>query len=153
MRTKIKTLADQYQRSAEWSEEDNCYVGSIPDLCDRCCHGDTQAEVYQQLDEIAQSWIEEILHAGETPPEAKTIAYTPKNARNTFSKNKVSELRHQYKLSQEAFAKHLGITPKTLRNWEQGTCSPSGAAARLLQITKDHPEIIIPQPTHSLTKA
>jgi len=46
-------------------------------------------------------------------------------------------------LTQERFAAALGISVKTLRNWEQGRREPSGPAMRLLQIAARHPEVIL----------
>ena len=28
---------DEYTKIVEWSDEDNCYVGSVPELCGPCC--------------------------------------------------------------------------------------------------------------------
>lgn len=45
-------------------------------------------------------------------------------------------------LSQAAFARLLGVSVRTLQEWEQGRKSPSGAAATLLKIAARHPEIL-----------
>lgn len=45
-RTEVEKIAANYLKLVRWSDEDDCYVGSIPDLCGDCCHGDTQSEVY-----------------------------------------------------------------------------------------------------------
>jgi len=45
-------------------------------------------------------------------------------------------------LSQPAFAKLLGVSLRTLREWEQGKKTPSGAAATLLKVAARHPEIL-----------
>jgi len=54
----------------------------------------------------------------------------------------VAEARAKTGLSQEKFAELLGISPRTLRDWEQGRRSPSGAAQTLLRIASKHPEIL-----------
>ena len=54
----------------------------------------------------------------------------------------VAEARAKTGLSQEKFAELLGISPRTLRDWEQGRRSPSGAAQTLLRIAAKHPEIL-----------
>jgi len=54
----------------------------------------------------------------------------------------VAEARAKTGLSQEKFAALLGISPRTLRDWEQGRRSPSGAAQTLLRIASKHPEIL-----------
>jgi putative transcriptional regulator len=45
-------------------------------------------------------------------------------------------------LSQSRFAALLGISVRTLHDWEQGRREPSGAAKTLLQIAVRHPEVL-----------
>lgn len=45
-------------------------------------------------------------------------------------------------LSQAAFAKLLGVSVRTLQEWEQGRKNPSGAAATLLKVASLHPEVL-----------
>lgn len=48
---------------------------------------------------------------------------------------KIKKLRKiTYHMSQPQFASFLNVTTSTVRAWEQGQKSPSGAAARLLEI-------------------
>src|ERR1041384_3270809 len=54
----------------------------------------------------------------------------------------VKKIRANYKLSQSEFAALMGISVKTLRNWEQGRRAPEGAARVLLQVAAKHPEVI-----------
>ncbi len=49
---------DRYLKIVEWSDEDQCYVGSIPGWIGKCCHGDNEVEVYHQLGQILEEWIE-----------------------------------------------------------------------------------------------
>ena len=49
---------DEYTKIVEWSDEDNCYVGSVPELCGPCCHGDDKETVYRELCEIVDEWVE-----------------------------------------------------------------------------------------------
>ena len=49
---------DRYLKIVEWSDEDQCYVGSIPGWIGKCCHGDNEEEVYHQLCQILEEWIE-----------------------------------------------------------------------------------------------
>ncbi|MHA7817645.1 MAG: helix-turn-helix domain-containing protein [Pseudohaliea sp.] len=51
-------------------------------------------------------------------------------------------LRHFVGLSQMDFARALGISVHTLRNWEQGRRKPDGPALALLKIAARHPRII-----------
>ena len=45
-------------------------------------------------------------------------------------------------LSQAAFAILLGVSVRTLQEWEQGRKLPSGAAATLLKVASRHPEVL-----------
>ena len=54
----------------------------------------------------------------------------------------VKRIREQYQLSQSEFAALLGISVKTLQNWEQGRRSPHGSARILLQVAARHPEAV-----------
>ena len=54
----------------------------------------------------------------------------------------VSALRQFIGLSQVRFAKALGISVHTLRNWEQDRRRPEGPALALLRIAARHPRIL-----------
>lgn len=54
----------------------------------------------------------------------------------------VAALRRFTGLSQEAFARALGISVHTLRNWEQGRRMPEGPALALLRIVARHPRVL-----------
>lgn len=60
-----------------------------------------------------------------------------------FDNPDVKEIRMQYGLSQDKFAKMLGISTSTLRNWEQGRRKPEGPARILLTIAAKHPETVL----------
>ena len=53
-----------------------------------------------------------------------------------------SEVRAKVGMSQSAFAKLLGVSVRTLQEWEQGRRKPSGAAQTLLTIAQRHPEYL-----------
>ncbi len=55
----------------------------------------------------------------------------------------VRGLRERFGLSQTQFAALLGISPGTLRNWEQGRRSPEGAARVLLRVAAKHPQAVL----------
>lgn len=60
-----------------------------------------------------------------------------------FENPDVKAIRKQYGLSQNKFAKLLGISSSTLRNWEQGRRKPEGPARVLLSVAAKHPEAIL----------
>ena len=45
-------------------------------------------------------------------------------------------------LSQSEFAEILGVSVRTLQDWEQGRRKPSGAAATLLKIAEKNPDLL-----------
>jgi putative transcriptional regulator len=45
-------------------------------------------------------------------------------------------------LSQQKFADALGVSTRTLQEWEQGRRKPSGAARTLLTIAVKRPEVL-----------
>jgi putative transcriptional regulator len=45
-------------------------------------------------------------------------------------------------LTQSAFAKLLGVSVRTLQDWEQGRREPSGAAKTLIAIAERRPEVL-----------
>ncbi len=54
----------------------------------------------------------------------------------------VAALRRFVGLTQLTFAKAMGISVHTLRNWEQGRRKPEGPALSLLRIAARHPRIL-----------
>ncbi|MBI3923031.1 MAG: helix-turn-helix domain-containing protein [Armatimonadetes bacterium] len=54
-------------------------------------------------------------------------------------------IRAKLHMSQAAFAGLLGVSLRTLRDWEQGRRKPSGPAEALLRIAEQHPEVLIRQ--------
>jgi len=60
-----------------------------------------------------------------------------------FENPDVKAIRKKYGLSQNKFAKLLGISASTLRNWEQGRRNPEGPARILLSVADKHPEAIL----------
>lgn len=50
-------------------------------------------------------------------------------------------IRARLNLSQAAFARLLGVSVRTLQDWEQGRRQPRGPAKRLLYLAERHPEI------------
>ena len=53
-----------------------------------------------------------------------------------------AEAREKMGLTQQAFASMLGVSPRTLQDWEQGRRSPTGAAKTLLRVAVTHPEVL-----------
>ena len=58
----------QYLKIVEWSEEDQCYIGQCPGIVGQCCHGQDEAQVYSELCQIVDDWIEIIKQEGKPLP-------------------------------------------------------------------------------------
>ena len=56
---------------------------------------------------------------------------------------RVSETRARVGLSQKEFARLLGVSVRTLQEWEQGRRAPSGAARTLLLIAQRNPRALL----------
>ena len=60
-----------------------------------------------------------------------TVVYSP-----------VAQARVASGLSQSRFAALMGVSVRTLQEWEQGRRKPSGAAQTLLAVAVRHPEVL-----------
>ena len=60
----------KYAKVVEWSEEDQCYVGSAPGLIFGGCHGDDERDVFSELCRIVEEAIELYTEAGLSLPPA-----------------------------------------------------------------------------------
>ncbi len=70
-RKQIKEQAARFLKFVEWSDEDRCFIGRCPALFGGGVHGDDEAEVYRELCEAAEEWVE-LLHKDGVPlPEAE----------------------------------------------------------------------------------
>ena len=61
---------DRYLKIIAWSEEDKCYIGSVPGWIGTCCHGDNEEKVYHALCQIVDEWIEIYQKDGNPLPPA-----------------------------------------------------------------------------------
>ena len=59
----------RYVKRVEWSDEDQCFVGSCPGAIGPCCHGDDEVAVYRDLCGIVDEWLEVIHREEEALPE------------------------------------------------------------------------------------
>ncbi len=62
--------SDRYLKIVEWSEEDQCYVGTCPGLMLGGVHGKDEAKVYKQLSQAVEEWIDIYEQDGDPLPEA-----------------------------------------------------------------------------------
>ncbi len=78
----------------------------------------------------------------ESVKEMDKISRGRKKASRRFiyKKPEVQKIREKTGLSQTDFAKLIGVSNRTLENWEQGRRSPTGPARALLKIVESDPE-------------
>lgn len=50
-------------------------------------------------------------------------------------------IRQKLNMSQSVFASLMGVSVRTLQDWEQGRREPQGPAVALLRIAEQHPDV------------
>ena len=92
----------------------------------------TPAKVWEVRSDAKGSFI-------RRPVDPKSFRRAQKAAWN----RSIAATRQKLGLSQNRFARLLGISVRTLHHWEQGTRTPSGAARVLLRVAALHPEAVL----------
>jgi len=64
------TDAARYLKIVEWSDADEAFVGQCPGVIRPCCHGSDEAEVYRELCQIVEEWVEVMNRDGQPLPPA-----------------------------------------------------------------------------------
>ncbi len=60
----------RYAKIVEWSDEDQCFVGSAPDLILGGCHGPDERAVFEELCQIVDEAVETYKKEGKPLPPA-----------------------------------------------------------------------------------
>jgi len=70
-----------YFKIVEWSEKDQCFIGQCPGIIGPCCHGDDEVQVYAELCQIVEEWIEIFKQDGKPlpPPTVSQKIFSPSN--------------------------------------------------------------------------
>lgn len=69
----------RYVKIVEWSDEDDCFVGSCPGLLYGGCHGDDELAVFEQLCEAVEDAIDLFKRDGKPlPPPTSGRDYATK---------------------------------------------------------------------------
>jgi predicted RNase H-like HicB family nuclease len=70
--------SERYAKIVEWSDEDQCFVGSAPGLFYSGCHGDDEKQVFAELCEIVEEVLETYRQEGKPlPPPTADQEYVP----------------------------------------------------------------------------
>ena len=72
------------------------------------------------------------IHKGKLKPSRVT----------KFDAISIKSIRHKLHQSQSEFAFMIGVSPSTLRNWEQGSREPEGPARALLTVAQKNPDVV-----------
>ena len=86
------------------------------------------SDEYMAGQELGEKLLESI---GQMNAGLGTVVYSP-----------IIAARQRSGLSQARFAALLGVSVRTLQEWEQGRRQPSGAARTLLKMAERYPEIL-----------
>ena len=92
----------------------------------------TQSTKHSEMSEFEKDLLESIRQAKRGEGRMTKVAVTA-----------ATEARLKLGVSQSAFAQLLGVSVRTLQEWEQGRREPSGAARTLLRIALRSPEAIL----------
>ncbi len=89
-------------------------------------------------DELFADLVASVKEGGEILRGEKEPART-----SPYDRLNIKRIREKYDLTQEQFAAMLGISVRTLRNWEQGRRVPEGPAMVLLRVADKHPQAVL----------
>ena len=62
--------ADRYVKLVEWSDQDQCFIGSCPELLYGGCHGEDPRAVFDELCQIVEETVELYEQDGKPLPPA-----------------------------------------------------------------------------------
>lgn len=90
-----------------------------------------EKKMFAELEASLQEGMD-IIHRDQPP--ARTFIYDVPD---------VKAIRENLKLTQRQFAALVGISPRTLQNWEQGHRMPEGPARVLLMVAARNPQAVL----------
>ena len=77
------TLSAGYAKIVEWSQEDQCYVGSAPGLVYGGCHGADEHQVFDELCQIVDEAI--ALYEQDGKPAAGNVGTRPHQSHHEWN--------------------------------------------------------------------
>ncbi len=136
--------ARRYPMMIAWSEEDELFLSSFPDVPGIVTHGATPEEAAERGEEVIAIWLTSLLDAGhEIPQPSLTARQASVRRPPRYSADRIAQIRRNLDVSQQVFADILNVSAGTVRSWEQGIRRPDGASLRLLDIAERHPEALL----------
>ncbi len=67
----MKSIADQYEKIVYWSDEDSCFIGVCPEFFMGGVHGNDPNDVFKELLEVVDEWVEIFEKDSRPLPEPK----------------------------------------------------------------------------------
>jgi putative transcriptional regulator len=95
----------------------------------------SQPEPREPIDDPPELTADDFEHAIRSDRRERIIA-------GQLQAGDVAALRRFVRLTQEQFAEALGISVRTLQNWEQNRVTPDGPGLALLRIAAREPSVI-----------
>lgn len=135
--------ARRYAVEITWDARDRIFVVTVPDLPGVMTHGATREEAATMGDEVIATFIAAQRYDRLPVPSPVTAREVTVTAPPSYGAGGVHKIRRRLGFSQAAFAALLGVSPKTVAAWEQGTRKPDGASRRLLAIAETHPQTLL----------
>jgi predicted RNase H-like HicB family nuclease/DNA-binding XRE family transcriptional regulator len=133
-------VARRYAMVIEWSDADNAFIVSAPDLVGLHTHGATREDAARMGEEVIAIWLSAHADRGLPIPPPQFTALGNERRRDA---ERVRRVRRKLAVSQRDFANLLNVSVGAVRAWEQGLRTPDGASARLLEIAEQHPEVLL----------
>ena len=84
-----------------------------------------------------------LLHAVRDMKAGRAARVYVPNGKGGMVRSEVARARMLSGLTQQKFASLLGVSLRTLQEWEQGRKNPSGAARTLLKIAGTNPKALL----------
>lgn len=92
---------------------------------------------------MKEALFKELLQSVSEMKDIRTGKAKPSRSFTFDTPSDVSKVRAKLGVTQPAFARLLGISEKTLQNWEQGRRKPTGPAKVLLKVAERHPKLLL----------
>jgi len=97
-------------------------------------------KMMEALSDVVQGTIDSGLKTTFTERQLKELGIKIKKIE--FAPSQIQKVRAKTNLSQAVFAKVLNVSISSVRQWEQGTRSPTGSTKVLLNLLRKQPTLV-----------